>query len=347
MDLALNQEWTSCEVEEARSLIATLNNNKIIYNDNDDGNKKHIDIVDALCALFPSKTKQQVTYLYVDLVVESHGMQWREESHVIGDNTCNVCTAPNLVNGNFWELEESGASGTHTVYTMDDLVNEYNFGVQEEAKTMDGTLSMSGYQLEHTTMEEAVPMVEKNKMGVLENNIDNNKPIRAPHPGRFWTKEEHRQFLRGLHVYGRGDWKNISKFFVTTRTAVQVSSHAQKYFKRQEKRKLFGKAGRQRYSINDVGLQEDDPWTLENNSGLSQALAFTGANNDPSFESQALARSDIMNNLDQFWSPIQQTSQLTIWGEQHMIGSEGTWDFVSACQQGATYLSPGQCMNMM
>uniref|UniRef100_A0ACD5XS22 Uncharacterized protein n=1 Tax=Avena sativa TaxID=4498 RepID=A0ACD5XS22_AVESA len=349
MDPSLNQEWTSFEVEEARSLVATLNNNKIIYNDNDDGNKKHKYIMDALCALFPLKTKQQVTYLYVDLVVELHVMQQREESHIIVDNTYTVFPAPNFVNGNFWELGESGASSTHAVCTMDDLMNEYNFGVQEEAQTMDGTFLMSSYQLEHTRimeMEEAVPMVEKNKMEVLHNYTANNKPIVAPHPGRYWTTEEHRQFLRGLRVYGRGDWKNISRFFVTTRTAIQVSSHAQKYFKRLEKRKLFGKAGRQRYSINDVGLHDDEPWTLENNFGPSQALAFTGVNNDPSFESQAPASLDIMNTQAQFWSPIQHASQHTIWGEQHMIGSdatlmEGTWDFVSACQQEPTYLFMG------
>uniref|UniRef100_A0ACD5XXI9 Uncharacterized protein n=1 Tax=Avena sativa TaxID=4498 RepID=A0ACD5XXI9_AVESA len=220
---------------------------------------------------------------------------------------------------------------------------------------MDGTFSMSGYQLEHTKimeMEEAVPMVEINKMEVSQNCIANNKPIAAPHPGRYWTTEEHRQFLRGLRAYGRGDWKNISGFFVTTKTAIQVSSHAQKYFKRLEKRIFFGKAGRQRYSINDVGLHGDDPWTLEKNSGPLQALAFIDVNNDPSFESQDPTRSDIMNDQDQFLSPIQQASQHTIWGEQHMIGSdatlmEGTCDFVYACQQEPTYLSHGLCMNMM
>ena len=45
------------------------------------------------------------------------------------------------------------------------------------------------------------------------------------------TLLHNRLFLQGLDKYGRGDWRNISKLCVHSRTPTQVASHAQKYFK--------------------------------------------------------------------------------------------------------------------
>ncbi|GAB4860043.1 hypothetical protein Ancab_011521 [Ancistrocladus abbreviatus] len=48
--------------------------------------------------------------------------------------------------------------------------------------------------------------------------------------------------------YGKGDWRNISRNFVVTRTPTQVASHAQKYFIRQ----LSGGKDKRRASIHDI-----------------------------------------------------------------------------------------------
>ena len=57
-----------------------------------------------------------------------------------------------------------------------------------------------------------------------------------------------RLFLMGLKKYGKGDWRNISRNFVVTRTPTQVASHAQKYFIRQ----LSGGRDKRRASIHDI-----------------------------------------------------------------------------------------------
>lgn len=52
----------------------------------------------------------------------------------------------------------------------------------------------------------------------------------------------------GLLKYGKGDWRNISRNFVITKTPTQVASHAQKYFIRQHS----GGKDKKRPSIHDI-----------------------------------------------------------------------------------------------
>ncbi|CAN0084197.1 unnamed protein product, partial [Ectocarpus sp. 12 AP-2014] len=56
-----------------------------------------------------------------------------------------------------------------------------------------------------------------------------------------WTYDEHRLFLRGLELHGKG-WKKIASL-IKTRTVVQIRTHAQKYFQKIAKAKQNGEHG--------------------------------------------------------------------------------------------------------
>ncbi|KQK19390.1 hypothetical protein BRADI_1g48002v3 [Brachypodium distachyon] len=288
MDPKLHQEWTSFEVQEARSLIARLSINMIDSYDADEKNKVHNHIVDALHGLFPWKTNEQVTDFYVTLYAEMHMMQGQEDSHAGGGGMHTACALPNHVNGSFGvPEEESGcANGAQGVCAMGDLAANSVFMVPEEEG---------------------------------EENVD------------------------GLRAFGRGDWKNISKYFVTTRTPVQVSSHAQKFFRRLKNRAL---SNTQRHSIND----DVDPYyantlTSESGSGAGQALTFTGLIHDPSIGLEAPTSSFVtLDNIAQLLYS-QQVVQQPLWSEQQMMGSgaatmDGVGNFEPPCRQGSTYLPP-------
>ncbi|XP_045809915.1 transcription factor KUA1-like [Trifolium pratense] len=92
---------------------------------------------------------------------------------------------------------------------------------------------------------------------------------------KHWKEDEHRQFLKGLLKYQRGQWKEISKEFVTTRSPSQIASHAQKYFDRNKD--AVKKARKKRRSIHDT--------TIDNNGRLV-ILPVEKQNEIPSIERQ-------------------------------------------------------------
>ncbi|XP_076953934.1 protein LATE ELONGATED HYPOCOTYL-like [Bidens hawaiensis] len=64
-------------------------------------------------------------------------------------------------------------------------------------------------------------------------NIKTRKPYTVTKQRERWTEDEHNRFLEALKLYGRA-WQRIEEH-IGTKTAVQIRSHAQKFFTKLEK----------------------------------------------------------------------------------------------------------------
>ncbi|XP_010262772.1 PREDICTED: transcription factor DIVARICATA-like [Nelumbo nucifera] len=139
--------------------------------------------------------------------------------------------------------------------TVEDVVKQYKELVADVGHIEAGRIPIPGYRTSPFTLEwvnnrgfdglkQSFVSGGRRGGGASGRPSDQERKKGVP-----WTEEEHKLFLLGLKKYGKGDWRNISRNFVVTRTPTQVASHAQKYFIRQQ---LSGGKDKRRSSIHDI-----------------------------------------------------------------------------------------------
>ncbi|KAJ9183834.1 hypothetical protein P3X46_007641 [Hevea brasiliensis] len=129
-------------------------------------------------------------------------------------------------------------------------------------------------------------------------------PIQERKKGVPWTEEEHRAFLIGLERLGKGDWRGISRNYVTSRTPTQVASHAQKYFlrlaslnKKKRRSSLFDMVGSSHQANYTCNSKLSDDHVLSHDQYLKPNSSQYAIQNDTFLASPlvGLNHSDINN----------------------------------------------------
>ncbi|KAL1173049.1 hypothetical protein V6Z11_A05G388100, partial [Gossypium hirsutum] len=180
--------------------------------------------------------------------------------------------------------------------TVSDVIKQYRELEEDVFDIESGRIPIPGYLTSSFTFE----MVDNHDFEPYRKRSNAKGPDHERKKGVPWTEEEHRRFLMGLMKYGKGDWRNISRNFVISKTPTQVASHAQKYFQRQ----LSGVKDKKRPSIHDIttlSITTPNTGFSDNQSGhvlaLHQKLSSTLQKVDHNNDASAMA----LNSSQEDW----------------------------------------------
>ncbi|KAI6698419.1 hypothetical protein NL676_018538 [Syzygium grande] len=166
--------------------------------------------------------------------------------------------------GRWWKQNREGFAGK----TVSDVTKQYRESKEDVSDIEARIFPILGYGSNSFTSEwinsnngcDGLKQLDSTlgKRGTSTKPSDQERKKGVP-----WTEEEHRKFFMGLKKYGKGDWRNISCYFVITRTPTQVAIHAQKHFISQ----LTGGKDKQRSSIHNITTvllpESDPPWPVK------------------------------------------------------------------------------------